>query len=173
MQKSESPKRSATKKRLLKCDTKKAKKSGALEEDKREATPPLPGPDPTPIEPLEDINPEDMPNWEFSQLDDIVIMKIMGKDTLKCMTVVGFVQFDIRNGEILLLSVNKRFRRRGYGKLLVRVACNMLKANEFKKVVLRVKSGRTNIAAVALYTKEGFRFFGDPAENMMEKDLTQ
>lgn len=62
------------------------------------------------------------------------------------------------SGEILNLAVAANFRRRGVARALVARALEMMEARGAAEVLLEVRE--SNLAARALYEREGFRVIG-------------
>lgn len=58
-------------------------------------------------------------------------------------------------GHILNIAVHPRYRKMGFGSLLIKYSLDFLLKNSGKVMTLEVR--RSNIAAIALYKKFGFR----------------
>jgi len=68
------------------------------------------------------------------------------------------------------IAVHPSYRRRGLGSYLVRLAIDLARRNQAKRITLEVRE--TNIPALELYQKLGFvrkgflrRYYGDTGEN--------
>ena len=72
----------------------------------------------------------------------------------------GYIGFQTVAGEtsVFNVAVEKRFRRKGIGKALVEKMIFEAKALGAKVIFLEVRAG--NLAAINLYEKAGFVFFG-------------
>ena len=61
-------------------------------------------------------------------------------------------------GELLMIAVDKAFRRRGTANILLQAAISCAASKSIKSVFLEVRE--SNEAAIALYAKHGFRKVG-------------
>lgn len=70
---------------------------------------------------------------------------------------VGFIAISCLGdeGEILSLAVKSKFRRKGIGEKLIKVALNYFSSCGIKNIFLEVAV--SNVAAQKLYTKTGFK----------------
>ena len=76
------------------------------------------------------------------------------------------------DGEIINIAVDESARRRGIGDMLVRAALRCADENALESVFLEVRP--SNDAAIALYTKHGFKpvrlikdYYTDPLEDAL------
>jgi len=83
-------------------------------------------------------------------------------------------------GELFQIAVDKDARRRGAADMLMDAALDWARKNALRTIYLEVR--KSNEAAIALYTKHGFKqtgrrkdYFTDPVEDatLMEKSLEQ
>lgn len=75
-------------------------------------------------------------------------------------TVIAFVDgYTVHDeADLLLLVVKKDFRRKGFGELLLKTFIDDVKEKNVKNVFLEVSE--TNIPAISLYKKYGFKIYG-------------
>lgn len=71
--------------------------------------------------------------------------------------IIAYVIMRVINdeAEILNIAVDKHFRRKGYGKLLLQQLLELLKQKHMQKIFLEVRV--SNVAAINLYEKLGFK----------------
>jgi len=112
------------------------------------------------------------PAWTYDFLlnelnkDDSLIM-VASDNYLKGFVVMRQVGDD---GEILQIAVDKTAQRSGIGDLLMDAALDHSRENKFNSIFLEVRD--SNIAAVSLYKKHGFKavrvrkdYYNDPVED--------
>lgn len=69
----------------------------------------------------------------------------------------GFSQV-LNEGDIMNIAVAEKFRRRGYGKLILEEIFDIAKSLDIERITLEVRE--SNLPARSLYEKEGFVFSG-------------
>lgn len=74
--------------------------------------------------------------------------------------VIGYIVFWVimDEGHILNIAIHPEYRNKGYGSLLLKFSLDYLYKNSGKVMTLEVR--RSNIQAIALYKKFGFRVVG-------------
>lgn len=69
------------------------------------------------------------------------------------------VRYVLDEAEILNITVDKQFRRQGYGQALLEAILKMAQQRSIQKVYLEVRA--TNFSALNLYEKLGFKKIGE------------
>ena len=135
---------------------------------------------------IEKLTPRNLTEAQFRQIVEIekncglepytpqMLLECIGEmDTYACLDgdiVAGFITLhaSTRNlgGGVYIVNLNvaKPYRRKGIGKMLMRTACGFYKTTHTGRLIT-LDVSKTNVAAMNLYKKLGFKITDLPSNN--------